>query len=228
MPTRNALLVLVAATLLGIVFTLFAGSEPGFLLGFFIAFGSVAAALGVRRGAVHLIFPLPAFAFFAGAVITGKVKDSALGSTTTGLSVGFLQWIADIFLPMVIATVLVMLAGGARWLLARQLVTGQFSASAGRPAGDPGPLRPGQERPGDRFGTAPRPGPHPPRPDRGPRDQRPDRDAWGDRRQPDPGQTRDRTPRPPGSEPRSPRTRQSGQPPRPPRPLSPRDPWDQP
>jgi hypothetical protein len=198
MSTRNAMLVLVAATLLGIVFTLFAGSEPGFVLGLFITVGSVAAALGVRRGAVYLVFPLPAFAFFVAAVITGKVKDSSLSSTTTGLGVGFLQWIADIFFPMAIATIMVLIVGGARWLLARQLVTGDFPMSAGRPGAPrpvpppaPGPRRPAtdapwadqaapdvraprpaKDRPADRSGTGPRPGRDA---DRSERPDRPDR-----------------------------------------------------
>ena len=46
MSTRNALLVLVAATLIGIVATLVAGSEPGFLLSLFIIVGAVVATLG--------------------------------------------------------------------------------------------------------------------------------------------------------------------------------------
>jgi hypothetical protein len=269
MSTRNAMLVLVAATLLGTVFTLFAGSEPGFVLGLFITVGSVAAALGVRRGAVYLVFPLPAFAFFVAAVITGKVKDSNLGSSTAGLGVGFLQWIADIFFPMVIATILVLIVGGARWLLARQLVTGDFPMSAGRqgaprpvPAPAPGPRRPAsdapwadqsrpdsraprptQDRPADRPGTGPRPGPDAGRPDRTPREQRTDRDSLGDPRSSaadprardsrdgrpaTPGQSRDRAPRPPARDPWiPPRPQQPGQPQRPPRPQAPRGPWDQ-
>ena len=193
------MLVLVAATLLGIVFTLFAGSEPGFVLGLFITVGSVAAVLGVRRGLAYLVFPLPAFAFFVAAVITGKVKDSSLTSSTAGLGVGFLQWIADIFYPMVIATILVLLVGGTRWLLAHQLVSGQFSMSVNR-QGVPRPTH------------APAAGPRP----NGGRGDRVPRDPWGDPRQPPadprarssrdgrpvtPGQSRDRAPRPPDREP---------------------------
>jgi len=220
MSPRNALLVLVAGTLLGIVFTLFAGSEPGFVLGLFITVGSVAAALGVRRGAVYLVFPLPAFAFFVAAVITGKVKDSSLTSSTTGLGVGFLQWIADIFFPMVIATIMVLIVGGARWLLARQLVTGEFPMSAGRqgaprpvPAPPPGPRRPAS--------GAPRVDPRPSAADPRARDSRDGRPAT-------PGQPRDRTPQPPARDPWAPpRPPQPGQPQRPPRPQPPGGPWDQ-
>ena len=66
MSTRNGLLVLVAGTVIGIVATLVAGSEPGLLLSLFIIVGAVVATLAVRPGAVYLFFPLPAFAFFAG------------------------------------------------------------------------------------------------------------------------------------------------------------------
>jgi hypothetical protein len=233
MSTRNAMLMLVAATLLGIVFTLFAGSEPGSMLGLFITVGSVAAALGVRRGSVYLVFPLPAIAFFVAAVITGKVKDSSLTSSTAGLGAAFLQWTADIFFPMAIATVLVLIVGGVRWLLSRQLVTGQFPMSAdrqaiprpartsapapgpGRPAGvdpwadqprsDVRAPRPGQDRP-DRPGTGPRPGTDVARPGTGPR-------PGSDGGRPDRTPREPRTDRDPWGDPRQsaadPRTRDS-------------------
>jgi hypothetical protein len=138
LSTRNALLALAAGTLVGIAGTLATGSEPGFLLAFFITLGAVVGALGVRRGAVYLFFPLPPFAFFVGAVITGKVHDSSLSSSTVGLSAGLLQWIAYIFFPMCVATVLVLLIGGIRWGLGLMLVGGQFPMSDDRPAGPRG------------------------------------------------------------------------------------------
>lgn len=159
MSTRNALLALVAGTLIGIIGTLVAGSEPGLLLSLFIIVGAIVGALGVRPGAVYLFFPLPAFAFFAGAVITGKIRDSSLSSSTAGLAVGFTQWVAAIFFPMCVATILVLVIGGARWLLARQLVGGQFPMSH------------------DRMGTSRGPRPRPAAPGSGPR---PDVDPWAD------------------------------------------------
>src|SRR5580693_5491571 len=141
MSTRAALLALVAATLIGIVATLVAGSEPGFLLSLFIIIGAVIATLGVRPGAVYLFFPLPAFAFFAGAVITGKIHDRSLASSTLGEAAGFTQWIAGVFFPMCAATILVLVIGGARWVLARQLVGGQFPMSDDRQAAVRGPPR---------------------------------------------------------------------------------------
>ena len=128
-----------AGTLAGIVVTLAAGSEPGLLLGFFITLGAVIGVLGVRRGAVYLFFPLPPFAFFVGGLITGKVHDSSISSTTIGLFASLLQWIADIFFPMCVATILVLLIGGIRWGLGLMLVAGQFPMSDDRPAPPRGP-----------------------------------------------------------------------------------------
>ncbi len=66
MSTRNGLLVLIAATVLGIVGTLVAGREPGPLLSLFIIVGAVVATLAVRPGAVYLFFPLPAVRLLRG------------------------------------------------------------------------------------------------------------------------------------------------------------------
>jgi hypothetical protein len=145
MSTRNAVFALAAGTLVGIALTLATGSEPGFLLGFFITVGAFIGVLGVRRGAVYLFFPLPPFAFFVGAVISGKVHDSSISSTTTGLYASLLQWIAYIFFPMCVATIGVVLIGGIRWVLGLMLVAGQFPMSDDRPP----PLR------GPRPRTAP-------------------------------------------------------------------------
>jgi uncharacterized protein DUF6542 len=154
MSTRTAVLVLFAFTMVGIIFTLIAGQEPGGLLGFFIIVGTIAAALGIRRGKVYLLFPAPALALFVAAIVTGKVHDAKLGSSTAGLGAGFTQWVAGMFFPAVVATIIVLLLGGGRWLLGRQLITGQSALSAGRPA-------PGNARPA-------------------PRDRRPAVDSWAD------------------------------------------------
>jgi hypothetical protein len=211
LSTRNALLALVAGTLIGIIGTLVAGSEPGLLLSLFIIVGALVATLGVRPGAVYLFFPLPAFAFFAGALITGKIHDSSLASSTAGELAGFTQWVAGIFLPMCAATIMVLVIGGARWLLARQLVGGQFPMSDDRPGSSrgprPRPVAPGQRpdvdpwtdpqatrtRPGQRPGkAAPWPGPDGARSARPARD---DRDPWNDPRpSADPRTAADRRP----------------------------------
>jgi hypothetical protein len=153
MSARNAMLAVAAGTLVGTVLTLAVGSEPGFVLGLFITIGAVVAALGIRRDAAYLLFPLPPFAFFVGAVIAGKVHDSDLGSSTAGLSAGFTQWIADIFFPMGVATVLVLLIGGTRWLLGRMLVGGLLTMSDGRPASSRDPRPRTAPGPGTGTGT---------------------------------------------------------------------------
>jgi hypothetical protein len=208
LPARTAMLALAAGTLLGIIFTLMADQEPGTLLGVFIIVGSIAAALVIKRGRIYLLFPAPALAFFVGAIVAGKVHDAKLGSSTAGLASGFTQWIAGIFFPAVIATILVLLIGGGRWVLGRQLVTtGQSPLpGGGRPA--PGNARPAPS--GDRpaiddwaeddpfedralhtqmIPAAKPNGPGPvgtPRPARPAREgnQGADRDPWGDPRLP--------------------------------------------
>jgi hypothetical protein len=233
MPTWTASLLLVVGTALGVIVTLVAGQEPGGLLGFFIIVGTIAAALCVRRGKVYLLFPAPALAFFVAAVVTGKVHDAKLGSSTAGLGAGFTQWVAGIFFPAVVATIIVLLIGGGRWLLGRQLISGQSPLSAGRPGpGGPRPAprdrrpavdsfdnpapRASQTGPTPRQGTGPRPGsaPNGARPPRPPRDPRATRDPWGDPRLP-----ADRT-QPPSA---NPRPRPNGQ--SQPQPRAPRPSW---
>jgi hypothetical protein len=231
LPTWTAILVLAAFALVGVIFTLLAGQEPGTLLGVFVIMGSIAAALGIRRGKVYLLFPAPALAFFVAAIVTGKVHDAKLGSSTAGLGAGFTQWVAGIFFPAVIATILVLLIGGGRWVLGRQLITGQSPLSGGgRPAQGKARPAPSADRPAvdnwadddpfedralhtqvmpaprqDRPASPGNPGGGNPRPARPPRDQRPDRtnrDPWGDPRLP-----------PDRSQPSGPRPRQNGRPP---------------
>ncbi len=145
---RTTVLVLAGATLLGVIFTLIAGQEPGALLAVFIIAGTIAAALAIRRGAVYLLFPMPAIAFFVAAVATGIVHDSRQASSTAGLGTSFVQWIAGVFFPMVIATILAVLLGGGRWLLGSQLVSGTSPRPAPRQP-SPGGARPapGARRP---------------------------------------------------------------------------------
>jgi len=167
MSTLTSMLVLTAGALLGVIFTVLADQEPGNLLGFFIIMGSIAAVLGIQRCKVHLLFPAPALAFFVAAIVAGKVHDAKLGSSTTAAGVGFTQWIAGIFFPAVVATILVLLIGGGRWLLGRQLITGQSMLT-------PGARPPRAPRPAARE---PRPAPRPRRPVR---NDDPDRDSWAD------------------------------------------------
>ena len=186
---------MLAATLLGVLGTVVTGNEPGFLLGFLVFIGSVIATLGVRRSALYVVFPLPALANFIGAVAAGAIHDRGIDTSTTELGASFLQWIANVFFAMCATTIIVLVIAGARWLLARQLVSGQFAMSADRRPDGSGPRpasasgrrpdrgqRPGDRDPwaavdpwGDRAGTGGQ---------RPARDQRDSRDPWGDRRRP--------------------------------------------
>jgi hypothetical protein len=219
MSTRNALLAVAAGTVAGIIGTIAAGSEPGGLLGFFITVGALVGVLGVRRGAVYLFFPLSPFAFFIGAVITGKIHDSSISSTTTGLAATLLQWIADIFFPMCVATILVLLVGGIRWVLGLMVVGGHFPMPDGRQAGPRNPrprTAPGprtdidpwadpnarvrravaddpraDSQPAPRPGRTPRPGPDGGRPLSSPRPAAPPRPGADPRQPRDPRDDRD-------------------------------------
>jgi hypothetical protein len=228
LSVKASLVVMTVATVAGVLLTVIAGHEPGVLLGTCLIAGSVVAALGIRRSAIYLLFPMPVLAFFVGAVLSGLVHDSQLTSSTAGLGASFLQWVAGIFFPAMIATILVLLIGGGRWLFGSQLVSGHAPTPAGlaaapgsaRPAPrrsapsdswaaedpftdrtpDTGPTpRPGGTGPTPRPGSAGRPGPGGSRPQRPARDPRTDRDPWGDPRLP-----ADRQP------PAAPRTRQPG------------------
>ena len=180
-----------------------------------------------------------------------------LSSSTAGLAAGFTQWIAGIFFPMCAATILVLLIGGARWLLSRQLVGGQFPMSADRP-GPPAARGPrpdvdpwadqnaARSRPAPRPGSAPvarptAPGP-PARPattatlERSPALGRPARGRPAHGRRPPSaqperpaGRPAARVPSPPGQPGVRPgRATAAPRPPAPQRPARPpRDPWDQ-
>ena len=202
MSTLTAALVLIGATVAGVVLTVIAGMEPGNLLGFFVIVGSLAAVLGVRRGAVYLFFPTPALAFFVAAVAAGIVHDRQDASSTAGLAAHFTQWVAGIFWPAVVATILVLLVGGGRWLLKKPLVTGHSLPSAGRPAA-PGRCA------AHRASAVPSiPGPATPSSMVAPRAQEPAR-----HRDREPGRPRSRAPgRPRGREPGQPRDREPARP----------------
>jgi len=166
LSTRIAIYILLGASLVGVIGTVLTGKEPGFLLSLTIIVGSVVAALGISRRGVYLLIPLPALIFFVAAVLTGAVHDSSADSSNTAYGVHFLQWIAAVFTGMCAATILVVVIFGGRWLLSRQLVSGQFPMSGGDGGrGSRAAAASGQRADRDR---------------RTPRDS----DPWGERRQP--------------------------------------------
>jgi hypothetical protein len=226
---------LLAAALLGVLGTLLTGSEPGKLLSYLLIIGSVLAAVGIRRRSLYLLIPLPALTFFVCAVITGAVKDSNIDTSKTELGLTFLQWIAGVFFAMCAATILVLLIGAGRWLLSRQLVSGQFGmSSAGAARGDGNVPRatqaPGQRAERDRRLPADRDPWAAPWERDDPTGQRPNRQGdgrnqRGDRRPPPGRQPSDRDQ--PGSQPAT-RAQPGAQPPDRRQPGSgDQDPWSQ-
>jgi hypothetical protein len=145
--------------LIGMIATIVMGQEPGFLLGFCLVIGSVAAAVTVRRGRSYAFIPLPALAYLITSTLAGIVHDSSALTSSKEYLVNFLVWIGGSFVAVTASTVLVVLIALVRWLLGSQLVSGQLPA-----AGRAGP---------DRAAPWPSGG--------GPRDNRDSRDA-GDRR----------------------------------------------
>jgi hypothetical protein len=195
MSPRTAIFVLLAATLIGFIGTVLTRHQPGFLLGFCVIAGSIVAALGIRRDAVYLIFPLPALAIFIAAVLAGAIHDRGIDTSRVELGASFLEWTASVFFSMCAATILVVVIGGARWLLSRQLVSGQFAPAAGRPndrgsravppPGHGAGRDPRNVRNNNPWGTAdPRSDGNGPGGQRANRDPRNPRDPWDDRRPP--------------------------------------------
>jgi hypothetical protein len=130
-------LILAGAAIAGMAGTLARHQDPGTLLGLVVVAGSVVAALVIRPRAVYRLIPLPALTLLIAVVITGAIHDRAADTSKKVLEANFLQWIASGFLAMSAATVLVIVIAGARWLLRRQLVSGQFPMSDQRSVPDP-------------------------------------------------------------------------------------------
>ncbi len=118
-PGRLGVLFVVAGTTAGLIGTVLAGSEPGFVLAMGLLLGTVCGAAVVRPGSAYLIIPVPALAYTAAAVVAGFVHDHALDTSRTALAVGLAQWIASGFLAMITATLLAIAMVAVRWLGSR-------------------------------------------------------------------------------------------------------------
>lgn len=148
-PARLGISAVVAAAILGMLVTIAAGAEPGIILGVFLVVATVAAALVVRPAVAHRLFPAPAPAYTAAAIIAGLVHDHAAVGSRTGLALGAAQWVASGFIPMTAATGAAVLIAGYRWVqLARS------GATAPPLAGQPAPPRQRPARP-DQAGPRP-------------------------------------------------------------------------
>ncbi len=141
---------MIGAAALGMVITIVAGSQPGFVLGVFLVAGTAAAALAVRPGAVHRIIPAPALAYVAASLVTVPITGPG-GASRTALALGVVQALASGFLAIIVATTLAIAVTVAR---------GRRNGTARR--------GPGQRPPGGPDGrlvrTSPRPAGHAGRP----------------------------------------------------------------
>ncbi len=127
---------MIGATAFGMIITIVAGGQPGFVLGFFLVAGTAAAALAVRPRAVYRIIPVPALAYVAASLVTVPVSGSG-ASSRTALALGVVQALASGFLAIIVATVIAIAVTVAR----------------GRPAGRPGAV-PAPARPAGRPGRS--------------------------------------------------------------------------
>jgi len=112
--------IIVASAAIGAIVTIVARSAPGFLLGFFVVAGTVAASLAVRPRAGRIIFPVPVLSYLVAALISGVVFDRSAGASKTVLALGAAQWIANGFSAMVLATMLAVVIITVRWFLWRR------------------------------------------------------------------------------------------------------------
>lgn len=118
-PARTGVLMVLAAALLGAVFTVVSHRDPGLALGIFVAGGTVAAGVSVRSRSAYAIIPAPVLTYAAAAVIAGFIHDHAVDASHTALALSAAQWFADGFPLMAAATALAVLIAIARWLLSR-------------------------------------------------------------------------------------------------------------
>src|SRR3954447_5954042 len=109
LPVKRAVLVFTGTVLAGTILTIVMGQEPGFLLGFFLILGSVAATAAVRRGGAHKFIPLPALAYLVAATFAGMAHDSGSLNTSRQFVVDFLTWIGGSFVAVTASTILVVL-----------------------------------------------------------------------------------------------------------------------
>jgi hypothetical protein len=103
-PGRLGVSIVIFSAAVGMIGTIAARSEPGPVLGAFVAAGTVAAALAVRPRAVHVIIPVPALAYLVAASIAGMIHDRAADTSRTALLTSATQWFAGGFLAIVGAT----------------------------------------------------------------------------------------------------------------------------
>ncbi len=108
---------MVFGALAGGFLTVLADSEPGWLLGLSVIIATAVGTTAVRRTSTYLVIPVPALAYFVVAVIAGLIHDRAVDTSRAILLVNAVQWSADGFPWMFLATVIVIAITIGRWLM---------------------------------------------------------------------------------------------------------------
>ena len=124
---------MIGTTALGMIITIVDGSQPGFVLGFFLVAGTAAAALAVRPRAVYRIIPVR-LAYVAASLVTVPVSGSG-ASSRTALALGVVQALAGGFLAIIVATVIAIAVTVARGRRAGPARRGPGPRPSGGPAG---------------------------------------------------------------------------------------------
>jgi hypothetical protein len=126
--------IIAACAALGALASIVLG-RPGAALGLLILGGTVAAGLVVSPRAAYKIIPAPALAYVAAAVLAGLVRDHALATSKTAISLIAVQWIAGGYRWMIVATTLAILLTVARWWSDRRITTDHSRRGRGSPEG---------------------------------------------------------------------------------------------
>ena len=119
---------------------------PGLELGLFVVAGTVAASLAVRPRTGWMIFPVPVLSYLVAALTSGVVFDRSADSSKTVLAISAVQWIANGFFVMAVATVLAVVIIAIRWYLWRR--GRSATREPGWPAPPAGPAGTGRTRTG--------------------------------------------------------------------------------
>ncbi len=116
-PAWAGVLMVLAAALLGAVFTVASHRDPGRTLAILVIAGTVAAGVSVRARSAYAIIPVPALAYAAAAVVAGFIHDHAVDISRSAMTLSAAQSLASGFAAMIAATALAVIVAIARRLL---------------------------------------------------------------------------------------------------------------
>ncbi len=146
-PGRLGPITVAFGALAGGLLTVMAGSEPGWLLGLFVVAATAAGTSAVRRTSAYLVIPVPALAYFVAAIIAGLIHDRGVDTSRAILLVNAVQWVANGFVWMFLATVTAIGITVGRWVMTGRAGYGMGGSWLARLVGPwPAPDATGQGR----------------------------------------------------------------------------------